>query len=503
MLDSAVAVGDTVMAIASVGVAIGLGAAVVRRRVPALAALGPVLLLVSVAAATWQPTRTSWDGGLNIAGYALVFASYPDGRFESRWLALPVAGFLGLGAAYLIAGPSLAGNFWWGLLPLAVLGLAPVLVHRYRRRLSTLERERTRWAVLGALVTFGGMTLLVCATVLAGTTTIHGPWAFGPIVLVPALPLALACGLLTPRAAAVDALIGRVLQVLLCAFPVVVVTGLLIRLLSAESAAWVAVAVVALGLVPWSRRAGRLAERFAYGQRLSPAAAAAALDSRLRSELVIAREEERRQLRRDLHDELAPTLVGLRLTAAGLAQALHDREPRVAEAARAMTEDVESALAQTRALAYGLRPPGLDDAGLVAAVRTRTRAGEGVRIEVTADDESPNLPAAVELAALRVVTEAVANVRRHSRARRCTIAITRPASTLRVLIDDDGTGLPPRTRPGIGLVSMRQRVEELGGWLRLGRSPLGGLQVEAIFPVPSPRPDQAPAETTPGQREDS
>ena len=126
-----------------------------------------------------------------------------------------------------------------------------------------------------------------------------------------------------------------------------------------------------------------------------------------RARLVTAREEERRRLRRELHDSLGPALSGLSLSAAALARRIGCSE------ARELHLDIQDVGVQTRQIAYDLRPPVLDDHGLVAAILDRTAADDGLEVRITAPDMLV-LPAAVDLAALRIVTEAVANVRKHA-----------------------------------------------------------------------------------------
>jgi signal transduction histidine kinase len=103
-------------------------------------------------------------------------------------------------------------------------------------------------------------------------------------------------------------------------------------------------------------------------------------------------------------------------------------------------------------------------------------------VQVLAPPDLPPLPAAVEVAAYRIVAEALANVVRHSQARRCAIWLCLD-DALFVALDDDGVGLPSDLRAGIGLLSMRERAEELGGACRIERLPEGGTRVIARLPI--------------------
>ena len=201
--------------------------------------------------------------------------------------------------------------------------------------------------------------------------------------------------------------------------------------------------------------------------------------------LVLAREEERRRLRRDLHDDLSPTLSGLSLGAAALAKRAARVDPGLAEQAAELHRDIQAAVEQSREIAYGLRPPILDDRGLVAAIRDRVhgQGADALRVEVRAPEVELHLPAAVDLAALRIVQEAVSNVRRHAKASTCTITLERRPGELRVQVDDDGVGIPSRLRGGLGLASMRERATELGGSARFGSAPGGGGRVTVRLPA--------------------
>jgi len=205
---------------------------------------------------------------------------------------------------------------------------------------------------------------------------------------------------------------------------------------------------------------------------------------RARGRLVLAREEERRRLRRDLHDGLGPQLATLTLQM-DAARNLLDSDPqqagRVLAAVKAQTQ---AAIGDIRRLVYELRPPVLDQLGLVGALQEQAvRAASGsLAVQVIAPDDLPPLPAAVEVAAYRIVSEALTNVVRHSQARRCAIWLC-PDDALYVAVDDDGVGVPDSIRSGVGLASMRERAEELGGALRIERRPEGGTRVIARLPL--------------------
>ena len=213
---------------------------------------------------------------------------------------------------------------------------------------------------------------------------------------------------------------------------------------------------------------------------------------RSRARLVAAREEERRRLRRDLHDGLGPALAGMTLQT-DAARDLSATDPARADALLAdLTEQLQAATADVRRLVDALRPPALDELGLVGALRAQAARHElgRTRITVVAPGALPPLPAAVEVAAYRIAQEALTNVLRHAAAPRAVVALRydAPAACLTVEVTDDGRGLPPDLRPGVGLASMRERAEELGGRCAVGALPAGGTRVRAELPCPARAP---------------
>ncbi len=203
-----------------------------------------------------------------------------------------------------------------------------------------------------------------------------------------------------------------------------------------------------------------------------------------REQLVLAREEERRRLRRDLHDGLGPELASMTLKL-DAARNLMARNPDGADQLLLeMKAQVQDSLSNVRRLVYGLRPPALDELGLVPAVRESSAvrsAGSRPQISVVGPDPFPPLPAAVEVAAYRVALEAVTNVVRHASAETCRIEFN-VSDELELEVVDDGCGMAPRSRAGVGLTSMRERAFELGGSLSIGPGPRGGTRLKARFP---------------------
>lgn len=220
---------------------------------------------------------------------------------------------------------------------------------------------------------------------------------------------------------------------------------------------------------------------------------------RSRERLVTAGEEERRRLRRDLHDGLGPTLASLTLGLDVSLRLLKKSPDEAEEMLSRLKAQTKEAVVDIRRLVYGLRPPALDDLGLVAAIREQAAAhgrlreggegGTGLGFQVEAPEELPPLPAAVEVACYRIAQEAITNVARHARATLCRVRLSvDPAgNALGLEVSDDGKGLPDSAsyRSGVGLSSMRERAEELGGRLSVAPMPEGGTRVSVLFPLPA------------------
>jgi signal transduction histidine kinase len=211
---------------------------------------------------------------------------------------------------------------------------------------------------------------------------------------------------------------------------------------------------------------------------------------RSRERLVLAREEERRRLRNDLHDGVAPTLATLALAASNVVDAIPTNPSAAVALARELEQEIRNTVGDVRRIVYGLRPPALDELGLVAAIResvrpyTRQRPSERerLRVQVEAPDDLPSLPAAVEVAAYRITQEAVQNAVKHAQARVCTVRLAL-TDMLLVEIVDDGIGLSPEHTAGVGLQSMRERAAELGGQCVVEVLAGGGTRVRAWIPV--------------------
>jgi signal transduction histidine kinase len=200
-----------------------------------------------------------------------------------------------------------------------------------------------------------------------------------------------------------------------------------------------------------------------------------------RQRLVTTREEERRRLRRDLHDGLGPLLTGLGLNLDAAMAQLGTADAQAVSYLGHAKQASTQVITELRELVDGLRPPALDELGLAGALKLHLEpltSNAGIALDLRIP-EAPALSAAIEVAAFRTTVEAVTNVVRHSDARRVRVELE-CGGGLTVTVIDDG---PSRAawRPGVGLAGMRERAEELGGTLDAGPTQHGG-QVRATYP---------------------
>lgn len=202
-----------------------------------------------------------------------------------------------------------------------------------------------------------------------------------------------------------------------------------------------------------------------------------------RQEILTTREEERRRLRRDLHDGLGPALATLTLQA----EAAREWLPINPQKSDALLDEIiagsQSTLAEIRRIVYALRPPALDDLGLVSAIREQARklSNSDLSIVVETPDVLPALPAAVEVATYRIIQEALTNVTRHAKAHQCMVSLA-VNGHMDITIQDDGVGIPTSHHAGVGLNSIYERVGELGGSCQIESHPGKGTQIRVSLP---------------------
>jgi len=210
-----------------------------------------------------------------------------------------------------------------------------------------------------------------------------------------------------------------------------------------------------------------------------------------REQLVLAREEDRRRIRRDLHDGLGPALAGLTLQVDTLRHQLHTHVNGHADTTLLeLRSGIQSTVLDVRRIVEGLRPPALDELGLAESLHQLVRRLEvpgGPAIGVTVHVPG-RLPAGVEVATYRIVAEAVTNAVKHADAHRVGVIVTTEAGCVVIEVSDDGAGAAAARDEGVGLVSMRERAEEIGGSLVLASAPGRGTVVRAELPVTTVAP---------------
>jgi signal transduction histidine kinase len=209
---------------------------------------------------------------------------------------------------------------------------------------------------------------------------------------------------------------------------------------------------------------------------------------RAREKLVLAREEERRRLRRDLHDGIGPALAGLTLKAEAARALLPPDALAAGDRLQDLSDEIRATVVDVRRVVEGLRPPALDELGLDGACRQavdRLTRASGVTPALRVTGDLSRLPAAVEVAAFRIVLEAVTNVVRHADARNCCVTLAVLDSVLEIGVEDDGRGLLDGPGAGNGMATMRERAEELGGSLSV-RATARGVRVDASLPTRAP-----------------
>ncbi len=213
-----------------------------------------------------------------------------------------------------------------------------------------------------------------------------------------------------------------------------------------------------------------------------------------RERLVTTREEERRRLRRDLHDGLGPALASLTFKVDAARNLLAQDSARADRLLAEVRQQAQEAISDIRRLVYNLRPPALDEFGLLSALREQAAhyQHQGLEVAFEAPPTLPPLPAAVEVATYRIAQEALTNVVRHAQALHCFLRLAIDAEAVQLDISDDGQGIPAGHRIGVGLHTMHERASELGGSCTITQGPSGGTAIQVRLPR-VPATDALPA----------
>ena len=203
-----------------------------------------------------------------------------------------------------------------------------------------------------------------------------------------------------------------------------------------------------------------------------------------RRRIVTAREEGRRQLRRDLHDGLGPSLATMTMQADTARELIYDNPEMTEKLLLKLVEQTQETVQEVRRIVHGLRPPALDDMGLFGALELLISgfAHPGMKTAVSLPTTEPKLSAALEVAIYRITQEALTNISKHAEAGETAVTLKVHPLELSLSICDNGVGLPQVPTGGLGLPSMRERAEELGGVLNFKSNNPTGCCVMAQFP---------------------
>jgi len=214
---------------------------------------------------------------------------------------------------------------------------------------------------------------------------------------------------------------------------------------------------------------------------------------RLSESLIMVRESERSRIARELHDELGQQLMRLRLDLSSLSVRLRDVLPELHDKVRVMIGLVADTVTAVRRITTELRPPMLDDLGVVAAVEWLANdfsQRSGISVDVDIDPAAEECEADMATAVYRIVQEALTNVARHAAASRVSVTLQLEADALRLAIEDDGQGMHSADGPivcaGNGLVGMRERVLMFSGSVDVERAASGGVAIEVHLPFRHP-----------------
>lgn len=544
----------------------------------------------------------------------LLFYLFPDGRFAPRWtryaalvLLLMAPLFIHVTMTEWLPTPTPRASLTFGVYLILLIAGMYAQVYRYRRIAGPIERQQTKWAVLGfllAVLILGASQIpyVIASQIPPGAPQ---PWwtpltSLGWWLTLGIIPTSLAIAVLRYRLWEIDLLLNRTL---VYGSLTAIIVGLYVLVVSVLGALFqssgnlvpslLATALIAILFQPLRERLQRGVNRLIYGERDEPYAVMSHLGRRLedtlspdailptivetvaqalrlpyasidllgdearslsaeygdarlaqradltrlplsyqqetigelrlaprapgeaftpadwrllndfvrqagvaahgvrltsdlqhsRERLVAAREEERRRIRRDLHDGLGPALASLAMQADSARDWIRSDPDRVEATLIDVTAKAQAALQDIRRLVYDLRPPALDELGLIGALRqTAANMPEGLHIEVSIPESLPPLSAAVEVAAYRIAQEALNNVNHHAHARSCSVRLS-VEDELRLEISDDGVGLAAEARAGVGLISMRERAAELGGRCVIESRPEGGTRVLAQLPL--------------------
>jgi signal transduction histidine kinase len=212
---------------------------------------------------------------------------------------------------------------------------------------------------------------------------------------------------------------------------------------------------------------------------------------KLSQRLVAAQEQERKNISRELHDEVGQTLNALLVDAGNLQKRIPESDTQSRELLESIRRLADTSVNEVRDIALLLRPSMLDDLGLTAAIQWQAREVSrrtGLAVKVSAEVEAENLPEGISICLYRVAQEALQNVARHAQAKTVQIELKQYPGSLVLSVQDDGIGFDVASLGGLGLVGMKERLRQVGGALQVTSQPGKGTTVVAEVPIAQPDP---------------
>ena len=444
----------------------------------------------------------SWALAAQGIGWVAVFPIaylFPDGRWVPAWTRWAVVGwalYLPVTAMLSLLGREPDPDSALEVVPLLVLFASCVVAAavRYRRVSTAEQRQQTRglvtaiacWLAVAVVSAVPPLRDLLRQETTTGLAA-NGLVQLAGYLAVALVPASIALAVLRYRLYDLDVWVSRTLVyagltlVLAALYAAVAALGGLVWPGTSLSGPLLAVVVLAVVLHPLRLRLQRRVDRFVYGHSLDPKTLLVET-RRSRERILVAREDERRRLQRDLHDGLGPTLASL-YQRVDAARSLVETDPAAADRLLAdVGTQTRSLIGDIRGLVQALRPPELDQLGLVGSIQAAAARFEGLSVSVRG--EVGTLPPVVEIAAYRIATEALTNVARHSGGRTAHVVLDAAGDSLSLRVTDDGRGgLDATSAAGSGLRSMRERADELGGSLSVVTLDGGGTEVRAVIPT--------------------
>jgi two-component system NarL family sensor kinase len=235
----------------------------------------------------------------------------------------------------------------------------------------------------------------------------------------------------------------------------------------------------------------------------------------LSQELMRARDEERRQVARELHESAGQSLAALKMTLGNLREALPKRNSAALSHLRSCVDLTNEAVREVRTISYLMHPPMLDEAGLASALRWYAKGfseRSKIHVDVEVSDDFGRQPQEIEMTLFRIIQEALTNIHRYSGSKVARIRLARDSGAVRAEVKDEGCGLTHTMESpgsnhlaGVGIAGMRERVHQLKGIFEIDSVRGSGTTVRVILPLLAPRSAlvEVNSENTDGERRDA